>query len=109
MSGRIMYVVRIRISLQDEAAWNRWHNEEHIPQVLAQPGFLQVRKFRSLSTHTEEAEYIVQYELRNQAAYEKYVQSDEGSLLRQHYLDAFGTKTKIERWTWLETFSLTKK
>lgn len=104
-----MYVVRIRISPENEEAWNRWHNEEHIPQVLAQPGFLQVRKFRSLSSHTGEIEYVVQYELRNQAAYEKYVQSDEGELLRQHSLDAFGTKMKIERWTWVETFSLMKK
>ena len=104
-----MYVVRIRISTEIEDAWNRWHNEEHIPLVLAQPGFLQVRKFRSLSHHENEAEYIVCYELRNQAAYEKYVLSDEGSRLRQQYLDVFGTKTKIERWTWVETFCLTKR
>lgn len=109
MSGRVMYVVRIKISTADEEEWNRWHNEEHIPLVLALPGFLQVRKFRSLSHHQGETEYIVLYELRNQAAYEKYVLSDEGSILRQHYLDAFGSRTKIERWTWLETFSLTKK
>ena len=41
MSGRVMYVVRIRISTKDEEEWNKWHNEEHIPQVLAQPGFLE--------------------------------------------------------------------
>lgn len=109
MAGRVMYVVRIRISTADEKAWNQWHNEEHIPLVLAQPGFIQVRKFRSFSSTSKEAEYVVCYELRNQAAYEKYVKSEEGSQLRQQYLDAFGTKTKIERWTWLETFSLMKK
>lgn len=105
----IFYVVRIRISTRDQEQWNRWHNEDHIPKVLEQPGFLSVRKFRSLSSTGMEAEYIVCYELRNQAAYDKYVQSEEGALLRQHYLDGFGTKTKIERWTWMETFSLHKK
>lgn len=109
MAARVMYVVRVRIATKYEEAWNRWHNEEHIPLVLAQPGFLQARKFRSLSSDSKEAEYIVCYELRNQAAYEKYVQSEEGAQLRQQYLDEFGTKTKIERWTWVETFSLMKK
>lgn len=103
-----MYVVRIKIGAADEESWNKWHNEEHIPLVLALPGFLHVRKFRALS-NPREAEYIVCYELRNLAAYEAYVRSDEGAALRQQYLDAFGTKTQIERWTWLETFSLTKK
>jgi len=109
MSGRVFYVVRIRISVKDEESWNRWHNEEHIPQVLAQPGFLQARKFRTLTSNKSEAEYTVCYELRNQAAYDRYVKSEEGSRLRQHYLDAYGAKTKIERWAWCETFQLTKK
>ena len=109
MSARILYVVRVRVSTRDEQAWNKWHNTEHIPLVLAQPGFISARKFRSFSSNSKEAEYIVCYELRNQAAYEKYVKSEEGSILRQHYLDAYGPKTKIERWTWVETFTLTKK
>jgi hypothetical protein len=109
MPGRVMYVVRIRISTASEEAWNKWHNTEHIPLVLALPGFLSVRKFRSLASNSREAEYVVCYELRNQAAYENYVKSEEGESLRQQYLDAFGTKTRIERWTWVETFSLTKK
>ena len=109
MSARVLYVVRIKISTGVEQAWNQWHNGEHIPMVLALPGFLSVRKFRSMNSTEKEAEYIVCYELRNIAAYENYVKSDEGEALRQQYLDAFGTKTKIERWTWVECFSLTKK
>ena len=54
------------------------------------------------------SEYFVLYELRNQAAYDKYVKSDEGARLRQHYLDAYGTKTRIIRWAMLETFNLVK-
>ncbi|PWT94212.1 MAG: hypothetical protein C5B54_00345 [Acidobacteria bacterium] len=108
MSAKVMYVVRVRIPTKDEVKWNKWHNEEHIPLVLEQPGFLRVRKFRMISNSSDEAEYFVLYELRNQAAYEKYVTSDEGEKIRQHYLDAYGPKTKITRWAWLETFQLVK-
>jgi heme-degrading monooxygenase HmoA len=104
-----MYVVNCKIPAKLESEWNHWHNAEHIPLVLRQPGFLSVRKFRCLTNSTKEAEYFVLYELRNQAAYEKYVQSDEGARLRQHYLDAYGAHTKIVRWAMVEAFSLPEK
>ena len=108
MSSRVMYVVSCRIPSKFEKDWNRWHNEEHIPMVLSQPGFMTVRKFKCISNSSQEAEYFVLYELRNQAAYDKYVKSEEGARLRQHYLDAYGTKTRIIRWAMLETFNLVK-
>ena len=108
MPNRVVYVVRARIPIKDEKEWNRWHNEEHIPRVLAQPGFIQVHKYRSISTNKDEAEYHVLYELQNQTAYHNYVESEEGRNLRQEYLDAYGPRTKITRWAWLETFHLMK-
>jgi hypothetical protein len=108
MPGRILYVVCLKVGTQFEKEWNDWNDKVHIPMVLAQPGFIQVRKFRSLSSTSKEAEYFVLYELRNQAAYDRYVKSDEAEVLRQHYLDEYGAKTKIVRWVWQETFSMTK-
>jgi heme-degrading monooxygenase HmoA len=108
MSSRVMYIVSCRLPVKFEQQWNRWHNEEHIPMVLSQPGFMNVRKFRCLSNNKQEVEYFVLYELRNQAAYDNYVKSEEGARLRQHYLDAYGTKTKIVRWAMCETFTLAK-
>lgn len=109
MASRVMYVVRIRIPVREEEDWNKWHNEEHVPAVLEQPGFVQVRKFKSLSNSNKESEYFVLYELQNQAAYDKYVKSAEGERLRQLYLDTYGAKTKITRWAWQETFNLIKR
>jgi hypothetical protein len=108
MPGRFMYVVRVKIPAKDEKEWNRWHDKVHIPKVLAQPGFIQVRKFRAVANGPKESEYFVLYELRNQAAYVRYVQSDEGANLRQEYLDLYGAKTKITRWAWQETFRIVK-
>lgn len=108
MSARVLYVVRVRLPARQEKEWNRWHNEDHIPKVLDQPGFIHVRKFRTITNKEDEVEYFVIYELRNQAAYDKYVKSDEGAALRQHYLDAYGATTKITRWACVETFQKVK-
>ncbi len=108
MAARFMYVVRVKISVKDEKEWNKWHDKVHIPKVLEQPGFIQVRKFRAVSNGAKEAEYFVMYELRNVAAYVQYAQSEEGAKLRQEYLDVYGSKTKITRWAWQETFHLMK-
>lgn len=108
MAARFMYVVRVKIPLKDEKEWNHWHDKVHIPKVLAQPGFIQVRKFRSINNGSKEAEYFVLYELQNQNAYVQYVKSEEGANLRQEYLDAYGAKTKITRWAWQETLHLMK-
>ena len=108
MSTRVMYVVNIKIDVRFEKEFNRWHDEEHMPRVLAQPGFIQVRKFRCITNNRKEAEYFVLYELRNQEAYEKYVKSEEGAKLRQEFLDAYGSKTKMTRLAWQETFHLLK-
>src|SRR5437867_2626152 len=108
MSPRVMYVVNIKIAVKDEKEWNRWHDKEHIPTVLAQPGFIQVRKFRCMKNDSKEAEYFVLYELRNQEAYERYVKSEEGAKLRQEFLDFYGGRTKVTRLAWHETLRLMK-
>jgi hypothetical protein len=108
MPSRVMYVVNIRLPVEIEAEWNAWHNEAHIPLVLAQPGFMNVRKFRNITNNQKEAEYFVLYELRNQAAYDKYVQGEDGRLLRQQYLDKYGGTTKITHYAWLESFQIVK-
>jgi Domain of unknown function (DUF4286) len=108
MSLRVMYVVHVRLPVEAEKEWNDWHNKEHIPLVLAQPGFMSARKFRTISNDRKQAEYFVLYELRNQAAYEKYVKSEDANLLRQQYLDKYGPQTKITRYAWMETFQILK-
>jgi len=104
MASRILYVVCIRIPVKDEKKWNAWHDREHIPRVLALPGFIEVRKFRSMSSTRKEAEYFVLYELRNRQAYQKYVRSEDARLLREDSLDHYGYRGIVTRWVWEETF-----
>ena len=40
------YIVTIEVSPAAEQTWSRWQSEHHIPEVLAEPGFLGARKLR---------------------------------------------------------------
>jgi len=108
MLARVLYSVHFKVPLNKEREWNRWHDQEHIPEVLALPGFVSARKFRCVSNDNKFAQYLVLYELRNMAAYEQYVKSEDGVLLRQKYLDVYGTATHINRRVWKETLNLVK-
>jgi hypothetical protein len=44
-----VYVVRARFGCPErEAAWHRWYDEVHIPQILSVPGFHSVRRYRQI-------------------------------------------------------------
>lgn len=60
MAGNAVLVVQVEIDPVDEEEFNRWYDEEHIPEKLAEPGFLAVRRFKSSDGAPK---YMVIYEL----------------------------------------------
>lgn len=53
-------IVQVEIDPADDEEFNRWYDEEHVPEKLASPGFVSARRFRA---HDHEARYLVIYEL----------------------------------------------
>ena len=53
----------------DEAAFNAWYDEHHVPDVLNVPGFVSARRFRiahaqyPLNAHTPTHRYLALYEI----------------------------------------------
>ncbi|MET0542710.1 MAG: hypothetical protein ABWZ88_13245 [Variovorax sp.] len=43
---------RADIAIPQQAAYQRWHNNEHIPERLSIPGFVRGRRYRSVSDDT---------------------------------------------------------
>jgi hypothetical protein len=58
-------VVQVEIDPADDEEFNRWYDEEHVPEKLATPGFISARRFR---VHSGESRYLVIYELENALA-----------------------------------------
>ncbi|WP_419897811.1 hypothetical protein [Roseomonas sp. USHLN139] len=45
MSGPWLHIVRVDVDPAQEAEFNRWYEAEHIPALLACPGWLSARRF----------------------------------------------------------------
>lgn len=44
----VVYAVRTSVRASHEAQWRQWQDTEHIPQLLALPGYRGVQRFRDL-------------------------------------------------------------
>jgi hypothetical protein len=60
MSALLVVVVDVLPEHEDE--FNRWYDEEHIPEKEATPGFRSARRFRS---HDRPGRYLAVYEIDN--------------------------------------------
>jgi hypothetical protein len=65
MAGNAVLVVQVEIDPVDEEEFNRWYEEEHIPEKLAEPGFISVRRFKASDG---DCKYLVIYELEEVGA-----------------------------------------
>ncbi|HLL52452.1 MAG TPA: DUF4286 family protein [Myxococcaceae bacterium] len=104
--ARVLYMVTIEVSPESEARWDSWHSEHHVPDLLAQPGFLGARKFRDPDEGKDGwARYLVLYEVESPEALEAYLSGTEVNRIRQDYQERFGTVTRLSRQIAIETES----
>jgi hypothetical protein len=96
--GRVLYVVTVEVSPASESAWDAWHTQQHMPQVLAQPGFMSARKYKDAQFAMGRwSRYVINYELQDFSAFERYSSSEAAHRLRQEHIDAFGLETRVTR------------
>jgi antibiotic biosynthesis monooxygenase (ABM) superfamily enzyme len=79
-----LFIVKATIPPDKEAAFNRWYNEEHVPQVLQFPGLVSARRYKSLEGE-DKYQYMAVYELQDEATYQRLMASDHMKLLRKEY------------------------
>ncbi|HET9715768.1 MAG TPA: hypothetical protein VFP60_06235 [Pseudolabrys sp.] len=60
--GLLLFMTDIDPALEDE--FNRWYEEEHLPEREAIPGFLSARRFRAVEG---EPKYLALYDLESTA------------------------------------------
>jgi hypothetical protein len=58
--GKGLLLVMMDIDPEHEEEFNRWYNEEHIPERLSIPGFMSARRYRALEGSPK---YLALYEL----------------------------------------------
>lgn len=93
-----LYVVVIDVDPASEEAWNRWHEDTHVPEVLREPGFRSCRKWRDTEPAPDGwARYVCHYELTELDAMRRYASSEAARRLREDSLTRFGTVTRYSR------------
>lgn len=60
-------LMMIDVPPEDEAGFNRWYNEEHLPELMALPGFISARRFE---VDGEGQKYLAIYELENEKVFD---------------------------------------
>ncbi|MDE2007451.1 MAG: hypothetical protein KGI51_12845 [Rhodospirillales bacterium] len=59
---RGLLLVMIDVEPEHEADFNRWYNEEHVPERLSVPGFLNARRFVAIEGGPK---YLALYDLES--------------------------------------------
>jgi hypothetical protein len=68
MAGEgFIHIVRVDIDPEHEAAFNRWYDETHVPDILACPGWLSAKRFVSVG---DGPRYAAAYEVAGSWAFE---------------------------------------
>jgi hypothetical protein len=93
----MFYAVMVEVDPEEEAAWNEWHTRQHIPDVLAQPGFVRATKYRLDTANGDWRQYLIVYELVSRGALDAYLQSEAMTWLRADHYNHFGHCTRLSR------------
>jgi antibiotic biosynthesis monooxygenase (ABM) superfamily enzyme len=87
--ARVLLTVVATVDPAHEAAFNRWYDEEHAPQMLAVDGCLSAARYRNLDADAAER-YIAVYEFADAERYRAFQDSPDKPRLVAEYDAAQG-------------------
>ena len=67
--GHILYLVSLNPEPGYEDKYNRWYNTEHVPELLACPGFNGARRFHRIEGIDGSPEYLAIYDIADMSAF----------------------------------------
>jgi antibiotic biosynthesis monooxygenase (ABM) superfamily enzyme len=91
-----IFVVRATITKDREAAFNKWYNEEHAPQVLQFNGAVSARRYKKILGE-DKFQYMAVYEFASEATFKRFQGSDHLKTLVNDYNASFGEASDRER------------
>jgi hypothetical protein len=99
----VLFVVKATITKDREEAFNRWYNEEHVPQVLQFKGLVSARRYRTLEGE-DRYQYMAVYELQDEATYRRLMASEHFKGLRAEYDAHFGGVSERARFAYVQVW-----
>ena len=99
----VLFVVKATIPQAQEQAFNRWYNEDHIPQFLQFKGAVSARRYRALMGE-DRYQYMAVYELADEAAFDRLMQSEHFKNLKADYDANFGAVSERARSAYVQVW-----
>lgn len=75
--GTILNIVATECSAENEARFNKWYNEVHVPMLFKYKGMKKVGRYRLTGESKDQAKYLAIYEFETKEAMEAFPKSPE--------------------------------
>jgi hypothetical protein len=98
-----IFVVRATITKDKEAAFNKWYNEEHAPQLLRYNGAVSARRYRKILGE-DKFQYMAVYEFASEEVFRRFEGSEHFKELVKEYNANFGTTSERERSAYVQVW-----
>ena len=98
-----IFVVHATISKDQEAAFNKWYNEEHAPHVLRYNGAVSARRYRKI-LGDDKYQYMAVYEFASEEVFRRFQESDHLKELVKEYNAHFGTTSERTRSAYVQVW-----
>lgn len=99
----VLFTVKATITADQEAAFNKWYNEEHCPQVLRYNGAVSAKRYKKI-LGDDKYQYMAQYEFKDEATFEAFTKSDALKELVKDYDAHFAGKSERVRDAWVQAW-----
>jgi hypothetical protein len=99
----VLFVVKATITRDREDAFNRWYNEEHVPQFLRFPGAVSARRYRAIMGE-DRFQYMAVYEVQDEATFRRLMDSEHMKQLRADYDATFGPVSERARFAYVQVW-----
>ena len=85
--GNTVLVVTMEVDESDETEFNRWYNEQHLPERMAIPGYVSARRFKLEGENNNNAlKYLCIWELEDGSPLESEMYRDQNAHPTELYL-----------------------
>jgi heme-degrading monooxygenase HmoA len=75
--ARILNMVYSECTAENDARFNKWYNEVHIPLLFKYPGLKKVTRYQRMGDNREQAKYLAVYEYDTREELKAFEKSGE--------------------------------
>ena len=94
MENKGLFIVKANVKPEQEDAFNRWYDEDHMPKALNRfPGVISGRRYK-ITDGEDGYNYLAIYEFESQGKMTEAMKSDAIKGLIQEFDDTFGEVTR---------------